>query len=170
MPIGPDVAGNPFHDALEQAIASARERVWIVTPYFVPTPLLARGLALAAKRGVDVAILVPERSNHAVADVVRGPALRDAAEAGCRVLLHPGMIHAKAGIVDGLAWVGSANFDVRSMVLNFELALVLEGAAEVAAVEAWMREGMGGAARDLAAPGPGRRLVEDALRLLAPLL
>ena len=59
---GPDVAGDPLYEALLALIFSAQTRIWIVTPYYVPDEMLARALALAARRGVDVRLLVPERS------------------------------------------------------------------------------------------------------------
>ena len=61
---GPDVAGDPLYESLLALIFSAEDRIWIVTPYFVPDEMLARALTLATRRGVDVRLIVPARSNH----------------------------------------------------------------------------------------------------------
>src|SRR5262249_35707846 len=74
---GPDVAGDPLYESLLALIFSARSRIWIVTPYYVPDEMLARALGLAARRGVDVRLIVPARSNHLSADLARASYLRD---------------------------------------------------------------------------------------------
>ena len=56
---GPDVPDDPLYETLVSLIFAARERIWIVTPYFVPDEMLARALNLAARRGVDVRLIVP---------------------------------------------------------------------------------------------------------------
>ena len=81
-------------------IFAARRRIWIVTPYFVPDEMLARALDLAARRGVDVRLIVPARSNHITADLARGqlppPDLTTPAGTCCSI--EPVMLHAKAVI------------------------------------------------------------------------
>src|SRR5207249_5836997 len=107
---GPDVTGDPLFDALISALFGASRRIWVVTPYFVPDEMLARALELAARRGVDVRLVVPARSNHPLADLARVSYLRQLHDAGGQVLLFaPGMVHAKAVLIDDdLAIVGSA--------------------------------------------------------------
>ena len=168
---GPDVPLDALHDGLVSGIHRAASRVWIATPYFVPTESLAEALALAGRRGLDVRILVPRRSNHPVTDFARGAYLRGLAECGCRILFHETrMVHAKAGVIDAVAWVGSANFDVRSMLLNFESALLLPGGGEAEAVAAWFEDCARGCTTRMPAPGPLRRLGEGLFRLGTPLL
>ncbi|PZX14321.1 cardiolipin synthetase 2 [Palleronia aestuarii] len=171
VPSGPDMRGDALHDGIVQAIHTARRRVWIATPYFLPTEYQAQALATAALRGIDVLILVPRISNHRIADFARGAYLRDLGSAGARVLLYEdGMLHAKAGLVDDAAWLGSANFDVRSMLLNFEMALFLYDGQSVGRLETWFA---GQERRSSTAPvtaGPGRRIVEGVFRLGAPVL
>ena len=117
----------------------ARQRIWIATPYFVPDSALIRGLVLAARRGVDVRVVVPARSNHITADYAGASYLRQlAAEGGQICCYQPGMLHAKCVLVDqALAVIGSANLDMRSLFLNYEIALFQSSPTELAACEAW---------------------------------
>jgi cardiolipin synthase len=97
--------------------------VRVVTPYFLPDERLLSALALAAWRGVTVDIVLPEQSNHRLVDWAARAQLRPLLQAGCRIWHQPAPFdHSKLMTVDG-AWslVGSANWDVRSLRLNFEL-------------------------------------------------
>ncbi|ACK52078.1 phospholipase D/Transphosphatidylase [Methylocella silvestris BL2] len=169
---GPDVPGDPVYAAIVSAAFSARWRLWIVTPYFIPPDGLAGALALAAHRGVDVRIYVPDPSNHFIADLARGQPLRDAAAAGVSVIRFVGgMVHAKILVVDdGLAMVGSVNIDPRSLFLNFEANAVVYGRAEVLAVATWI-EMLGDETRKGVAPVSAfRDAIEGFARTLDPLL
>jgi|LNFM01.1.fsa_nt_gb cardiolipin synthase len=173
VPNGPDVAGDPFYDVLTSAIYNARQRIWIVTPYFVPDEGLLRALTLQARVGVDVRVVLPRRSNHRVADFARNRLLRDLAEAGVRVFLHPRtMIHAKLIVIDErVAISGSVNMDARSLYLNYELALFAYGATAAGRGAEWIEQLM--AACDEGQPAtPGRigRWAEDLSWLLSPLI
>jgi cardiolipin synthase len=109
------------------AITTARRRVRIVTPYFLPDDALATCLALAALRGVRVEIIVAARSDYRVMDWAMRDGLLAMVRAGCRVLWSaPPFNHSKLMTVDG-AWclIGSANWDMRSLRLNFELDVEL---------------------------------------------
>lgn len=176
VPSGPDTRDDPLHDGLVQAIHSARRRVWVATPYFLPTEELEHALATSARRGIDVRIIVPAKSNHRIADFARGSYLRSLMGAGCRVLrFGPGMLHAKAGVVDDAAWIGSANFDIRSMLLNFEASLFVYGGEmeedeTVRNVAAWLAALERDCAPASERVGPARRLAEGLFRLGAPLL
>ncbi len=101
-----------------------------ITPYFVPGDGLRDALRLAARRGVQVTIAIPARSNHRLADFVRARAMRDLARAGVIFRMLPFMAHAKAVVVDeDLALCGSINLDMRSLLLNHEAAVVFYGPA-----------------------------------------
>jgi cardiolipin synthase A/B len=169
---GPDVPGDPLYEALLAMIFAARERIWIVTPYFVPDEMLSRALALAARRGVDVRLVVPMRSNHLTADLARASYLRDLHNAGGHVLLYtPTMLHAKAVVFDDqLAVIGSANMDMRSLFLNYEVALFLASPTQVGQVADWSSRVMVDCKRELPAPNWPRELAENVVRLLSPLL
>jgi cardiolipin synthase len=170
VPSGPDMKGDPLHDALVNAIHAARRRVWLATPYFLPTELLGHALATAGRRGVDVRIMVPERSNHRIADFARGAYLRELAGAGCHVHFQKNMVHAKAGIIDDAAWIGSANFDVRSMLLNFETALFLYDASSVSCITDWFVAMEDGCKERVSSDNLFRRILEGVFRLGSPIL
>ncbi|MGP0066074.1 MAG: cardiolipin synthase [Isosphaeraceae bacterium] len=169
---GPDVAGDPLYESLLALIFSADKRIWIVTPYFVPDEMLARAINLAARRGVDVRLIVPARSNHISADLARAGYLRDLHNAGGKVLLHaPVMLHAKVVIFDDdLAIIGSANMDMRSLFLNYELALFLRSPSQVQEIASWARGLMVDSHRELPTPDWPRELAENVVRLISPLL
>ena len=171
VPSGPDVAEDALFDLVLSLAFSARERLWMVTPYFVPDEALERALAVAARRGVDVRLVVPDPSNHRLADLARAPSLRELDAAGVRVLRHTGgMVHAKALVSDGTALVGSANLDLRSLFLNAEAALVLYGAAEADAVAGWIERLGAASVAGVVEAGARRQLVEGVARLVGPLL
>lgn len=172
VPSGPDVDGDPFYDAVLTMIYGARHRLWVVTPYFVPDEALAQALTLAARRGVDVRIVLPRRSNHRLPDLVRGIALRQIQAAGGKVLFYPcGMMHAKALLQDeDIAVLGSANMDIRSLMYNYESAMLIYSAPEIAAVRAWMEQLMANCQAGIEPASLARGLCEGVARLLTPLL
>ncbi len=139
LPGGPDQAEDTVQALLLDACFRAERRVLAVTPYFVPDASLSLALRLAAKRGVRIDLCLPATSNHVLADFARSRALRALASVGVGVYLLPTMLHAK-GIVfdDSLAVCGSPNLDSRSLLLNYETAFVLYGAAEIAWLADWI--------------------------------
>lgn len=138
LPSGPDQPEDTLYQLLIDACFSARERIVAVTPYFVPDPALLMAFTLAARRGVEVDLVVPRRSNHRLADLARPSALRDLAEAGGRVWLAPRMVHAKLVVVDAtVALAGSLNLDQRSLFLNYELMVAFYDADAIARFAAW---------------------------------
>jgi cardiolipin synthase len=169
---GPDVAGDPLYESLLALIFAAQSRIWIVTPYYVPDEMLARAIGLAARRGVDVRLIVPFRSNHLSADLARASYLRDLHNAGGQILLYtPVMLHAKAVVFDDqLAVIGSANMDMRSLLLNYEAALFVSSPSNVEDVARWIRGLMADCQPELPVPGWPRELAENVVRLLSPLL
>ncbi len=171
VPSGPDSASDPIYDAMLTLIFRAERRFWVATPYFVPDEPLARALSVAARRGVDVMVIVPNRSNHPVADLVGGPYLRDLADAGVRVRRVPRMMHAKAVLSDdSVAAVGSANFDMRSLFLDYEVSLFLTGEAEIRRLAQWFGDTVKDAADGPPVAGRIRRVIETAARLFSPLI
>lgn len=172
---GPDVEGEPLYEALMTACFQARKRVWIVTPYFVPDEGLFRALTLQARLGHDVRLILPRHSNHKLADIARGRFLRQLADAGASIYLHPHrMIHAKHAVFDNmLGMAGSANLDMRSLYLNYELALFLHSADEVEVVADWMEQLMKESevvTAEALPAGHVRQWAEDLSLLVSPLL
>lgn len=169
---GPDVRGDPLRDTLITACATARHRVWAVTPYFVPDDVLIEVLCIAARRQVDVRLLLPRRSNHRMADLARENYLSQLQEAGGKVFLHgSAMVHAKAVLLDReMAITGSANMDIRSLLLNYELGICLYSGPLIAAMEDWMLQLMRDCEERPPHPNATLGLLEGVGRLFAPLL
>jgi cardiolipin synthase len=140
LPSGPDQAEDTVHALLIDACFHVRERVLAVTPYFVPDASLETAMRLAARRGVKIDLCIPAVSNHRLADFARNRALRALTEAGARIHLLPYMIHAKAVVFDqSLALSGSVNLDSRSLLLNYECAVVFYGATEIDWLAQWIQ-------------------------------
>ncbi|SIN79995.1 cardiolipin synthase [Singulisphaera sp. GP187] len=169
---GPDVSGDPLYETLVSVAFAAQRRIWVVTPYFIPDETLARALELAARRGVDVRVIVPAQSNHGMADLARVSYLRQIQQAGGLVLLYqPGMVHGKVVLIDhDLAIVGSANMDMRSLFLNYEVAVFLYSQPQVDATATWIETLMSQSQRGLSERGQLTQVAEDVVRLLSPLL
>ena len=139
LPSGPDQTEDTVHALLIDACFHVRERILAVTPYFVPDASLETALRLAARRGVKVDLVLPAKSNHRLADFARNRALRSLSKAGVGIYLLPFMNHAKAVVCDeSLALTGSVNLDSRSLLLNYESAVVLYGPAEISWLATWI--------------------------------
>ena len=122
---GPDQDLEKIEMLVLEAIACARSSIQIMTPYFLPDDRIITALALAAMRNVGVDIVLPEHSNHPTVDWAMRAHIGPLLTAGCRVWTHkPPFDHSKLMTVDGI-WglVGSANWDMRSFRLNFEINL-----------------------------------------------
>ena len=169
VPSGPDMVTDTVYDLFLTSIFGARQRVAIVTPYYVPDDLLQHALVLSARRGVRTELVVPSRSNHRVADMARRTLLRELGAAGVAVRYYPrGMVHAKAMVVDdAFAYVGSPNFDMRSLFLNYENALCVYSPDAIAQIRAFI-DGLIAESVAAGPPGGEHRLAEQVARLLAP--
>jgi cardiolipin synthase A/B len=138
---GPDVAGDSLYDALLTLIYKSEMRIWIATPYFIPDESLAGALQLASRRGIDVRILTPNKSNHFLADLARGSYVRQLEACGTKISLYPKMLHAKAFLIDdNYALIGSANFDMRSLLYNFEVGALVYSEKEIRTLREWFEK------------------------------
>ena len=120
---GPDQDLEKIELLVLAAVGAARSSIRIMTPYFLPDDRIITALALAAMRGVEVDIVVPERSNHPAVDCAMRAHVGPLLTAGCRIWMHPEPFdHSKLLVIDD-SWclVGSANWDTRSFTLNFEI-------------------------------------------------
>ncbi len=139
LPSGPDQSEDTVHSLLIDACFHARERMIAITPYFVPDVSLETAMRLAARRGVRIDLCIPASSNHRLADFARNRSLRSLSQAGVQVHLLPFMSHAKAVVFDHtLGLAGSVNLDSRSLLLNYECAVVFYGSAEIQWLAGWM--------------------------------
>ena len=173
---GPDRELKGIREMYFAAILRARQRVWIATPYFVPDPGLLDALCLAGHLGVDVRLLCQYHPDKWIPFFAGRYYWGDVLNAGVKVYQYTkGMMHSKVVLVDGeWASVGTANLDVRSLHLNFEVNSLIYSPEAVAELETAFR-------RDLAAsirlerhvfarrPLAGR-LIDNACRLLSPIL
>lgn len=109
-----------------QAINAARERIWIASPYFVPDQQILSALKLAALRGVDVRILLPQKPDHLTVYLASFSYYQDTLPLGIKLYRYTaGFMHQKVFLVDSTcAAVGTANLDNRSFRLHFELTLL----------------------------------------------
>jgi len=169
IPSGPDQVDDTLYALLVMACFNARERIVAATPYFVPGNSLLMGLTLAARRNVEVNLIMPARSNHRLADLARPRALRELAGAGAKVWLLPEMIHAKAIVIDGsIALAGSANLDGRSLLLNYELMVAFYDSGDVQRFAEWMERQKQGARPYIPRlPGLARDVAEGIVLWLA---
>ncbi|TPV95524.1 MAG: cardiolipin synthase [Myxococcales bacterium FL481] len=160
------------------AAANATTRCYIATPYFVPTEALDQNLKLAALRGADVRILVPalSSSDNPLVGLAARSYYDEFLLAGCRIFEYqPGMLHAKYIVIDEcVAMIGSANMDVRSFHINYEVtAMFYDRDLTTQLAEIFQRdlaqshEATLASRRQLSTP---HRLAEASARLFSPLL
>ena len=178
IPSGPDApVAEAIAAQISAAIATAQRRAWIVTPYFIPDDALVLMLTTAARRGVDVRIVLPAPATTDSRLVAYAAAsyYDELLDAGCRIYEYEsGMLHAKYLVIDDLAVIGSANIDVRSFYINYEIIAMLYDAAITSGLSevfledlSHAREVSTGARDDLSL---ARKLAEGAARVLSPLL
>ena len=171
---GPDSDTEAIHRAMIDALNMARERIWLATPYFVPTESALTALTNAALRGVQVKLMVPEKSDSRVVTAAARSYYKELQDAGVLVFeYHDRMFHAKTLVVDTLyGSVGSANFDNRSFRLNFEVMAVVMDRAFNQRLAEMFDDDLSHCKlvpRDRRAP-PWQRLFEAVARLASPLL
>jgi cardiolipin synthase len=173
---GPDQEVRSIRDVYFAAVLRARRRLWIATPYFVPDAGLRDALALAAYSGVDVRLLGQYHPDKWIPLFASRYYWDEALQAGVKVYQYTkGMMHAKVILVDGeWASVGSANFDNRSLYLNFEANCLLYSPDLIASLEHTYLEDLRHAIRlkpQAYADRPlAGRIVENTCRLLSPVL
>ncbi len=173
---GPDADIDHMRQVILGALATARQRVRIVTPYFLPDDVLFTTLQVTALRGVAVDIVLPARSNLPLLDWAMRSQFGWLVASGCRVHLSgPGFDHTKLFLVDD-AWslIGSTNWDARSLRLNFEYNLECHDAQLVQQLDALVDERIKHAHRLTAAALTGQslagRLRDRLVWLLSPYL
>ena len=176
MASGPDMEIWPIRELYFTAAVKAQKRLWVVSPYFVPDQGLRDALRSAARSGVDVRLIIPEEADHYLAHYAGSYYLPDMMQAGVKVFLYTkGFLHAKMVLVDDeWASVGTANFDNRSLLLNFETTCLFHTPTVVRELEATIEKDL----RDSMQLDPVKfakrpitsRLMENFCRLFAPVL
>lgn len=124
---GPLDQWNNLVLCFQQAIASAAKRIYIQTPYFLPTDALLKALQGAALSGVDVRVMIPQQTDSVLLGYGSRSYIADCLKAGIKIYFFtPGMLHAKTMIIDDdFVTTGSVNFDFRSFENNFEANLLI---------------------------------------------
>ena len=166
----------PIRAMYLEAIDRARRNIWMTHAYFLPDENFVEALVAAARRGVDVRILLPRTSNHVVADWISRGYFGQLLGAGVRIFRFTGaMVHAKTATVDG-AWatIGTANIDRLSMSGNYEINVEFIDPTMAAAMEEIFQTDLSNcvelSAGDWAERGLHRRFTEAVLNPLRGLL
>ncbi|MGN0824289.1 MAG: phosphatidylserine/phosphatidylglycerophosphate/cardiolipin synthase family protein [Candidatus Coproplasma sp.] len=124
----PDRGGGVFEDAIAAAIYGAERRIYIYTPYMCLSEKLCDALSFAARRGVEVIVLIPAVPDKKLPYAVTKIYAQKLAESGVLVYEYtPGFMHFKGAVFDDTAYVGSYNFDFRSTRLNYENGVFCSG-------------------------------------------
>jgi len=176
VPNGPDEQFDRVLEIILGALSVAKRRVRIVTPYFLPEDALHRALEIAALRAVDVEIVLPSKSNIPIVDWAMTPSMPFLIAKGCKIYRTPPPFdHSKVFVVDD-AWsfIGSSNWDARSLRLNFEYNVECYDPSLAAAlndlVDAKIRSATPVDGQALRTRHVGLRLRDGLARLLTPYL
>lgn len=173
---GPDTEFRNLHRALLMAINSAQKRVWLTTPYFVPDSAMMAALELAALRGVDVRLILPAKNDAPVVQWASRSFYESLFAAQIRVFEYePRVLHAKTILLDDhWTMLGSANMDVRSFRLNFELNLLVYSLDLAKQMEELFLQDITQSKEiepvAFARRSIGRQILENIARLLTPIL
>ena len=137
LPTGPADEYETANLMFVHAINLAQERIWIASPYYVPDRPVITALQLAALRGVDVRILIPDKPDHLAVYLAAYTYLDEAGQSGVHFYRYlDGFLHQKVMLIDDrYATIGTANFDNRSFRLNFEITAGVSDADFAAQVE-----------------------------------
>jgi cardiolipin synthase len=162
--------------AFSDIIAQARQRLWVVSPYFVPDTDMRTALYAAQMRGVDVRIMLPEKPDHLLVWLASNAHADAMVRHGVGVYRYRrGFLHQKVLLMDDrMASVGSVNFDNRSFAINFEMTVWMPDPAVVGAVEDMLGHDFAECRQvtrdDVERRGTVRRFIEQAAKLFSPIL
>jgi cardiolipin synthase len=173
---GPDENMNAIHKLYFSAIANAKRRALVTSPYFVPDDMMMGAMTTAALRGVDVRVLVPAEGDVRLVAAAARSYYPELLSTGVRIFEYgPSVLHAKTLVVDDhLGIVGTANLDNRSFRLNFEVVAAVFGGRICEELAAAFEQDVA-AARELTLDGLSkeplhRRLFVSTARMLSPVL
>ncbi len=126
LPSGPGYEGDAIYQLLLTAIYASRHELIMTTPYFVPDEAMIGALQAAARRGVAVTLIVPERVDSVLVRYASRAYNDDLLSAGVRILrFRGGLLHTKSVVIDGETTLfGTVNLDIRSLRLNFEVTMI----------------------------------------------
>lgn len=159
-----------------KTISGARQRVWIQTPYFLPSDDLLKAVQTAALSGVDVRVMMPRRSDSSILTYASNSFIEECLLSGVKIYLYrPGMLHSKLLIVDDdFSTLGSTNFDYRSFDHNFEENIVMYSREVNERLSRLYRDDLKESTQIKLSQWNrrprGRRILESLCRLLSPIL
>ena len=173
---GPLNDENELAHGITQAIYDAKKSVFIQTPYFLPPEGMLDALKAAAIRGVDVRVMMSERSDVPIVQLASKSYVKEMLKAGVKVYFYKeGFMHSKLMIFDNsLTLIGSANFDSRSFEQNFEVeAFIYDTKVTDDAIDIFAEDQKGAEEqflKDWIKRSVSKRFIESIMRLFAPLL
>lgn len=176
IPTGPDQPTELFQDLVVRSIFLARQRVVITSPYFIPNEAMLLALRLAALRDVQVDLVIPKRCDHRIVNAAGAFYCDYLMRFGVRVFLfQEGMLHAKTLTIDNeLGMFGSANYDIRSFSLNFELNLFVHAGSAVEEMRALQEDYLATSVQAVPGQWPPQdfssRLKMNLAKLFSPLM
>ena len=176
VPSGPELGAGSIHALMLSAMYSAGRRLTITTPYFVPDQSVITALQSAARRGVEVTLIVPRRSDTVLTHHAGRAFFGDLLDAGVQIAEYGGgMLHSKSVVVDEeVALFGTVNIDPRSFWLNYELTVIVYDNAATRAVHerqlAYLAESQPIDGSTWHARSIPKRLAANVAQLFAPLL
>src|SRR5690554_4917780 len=173
---GPLNDENELSHGITQAVYDAKKSVFIQTPYFLPPEGMLDALKAAAIRGVDVRVMISERSDVPIVQLASKSYVKEMLKAGVKVYFYKeGFMHSKLMIFDNsLTLIGSANFDSRSFEQNFEVeAFIYDTKVTDDAIDIFAEDQRGAEEqflKDWIKRSVSKRFIESIMRLFAPLL
>jgi cardiolipin synthase len=176
LPSGPALDTDVCPLAFQALVQGARERLWIASPYLVPDQSLLVALKFAARRGIDVRLMIPANPDHLVVYLAAFSFYEELIEAGVKILRYrPGFMHQKVVLVDDeIAGVGTVNLDPRSFRLNFEVTAFFAEPGFIREIEEMFERDFGncdpGSVDDYRGRSLPRRFAIRAARLFSPIL
>jgi cardiolipin synthase len=171
LPSGPGFNAGTTEDVMIALLYAARRRVVLTTPYFVPSEPFAAAMRSAARRGVEVLLIVDRTSNKPLVQLAQQSFYDDLLAAGVRIRPYSGnFLHAKhMSVDDEMVLIGSSNLDLRSFVLNAEVSVLVydrDVAADLRRIQdRYLQAAEAIEPRAWAARGRGRRVLENLARL-----
>jgi cardiolipin synthase len=176
LPSGPNQPTESYHHLVVAVLYSARERVIITTPYFIPDEPFLQAMQVVAQRGVEVKLIVPRKTDHLLVDMAGQAYFEELLEAGVQIFAYEaGLLHAKTmSVDDSIAFIGSSNFDIRSFSLNFEVNLLLYGCNATKSLRKcqmeYLMNSVGIELSEWQKRRLSRRTLNDVAKLFSPLL
>lgn len=136
---GPDVDDDPLWEQIVRLIQEFKRNLTIITPYFIPDEVIFQSLIVKAHTGRHIRLILPLKSNQRLTDIGRYEYLRKLDQAGVDIQFYtPRMMHGKLILADGkLAVTGSANLDMRSLFVNFEIAQIHYTPSDIHQLQQW---------------------------------